>query len=193
MKWRYNKLVHQQSWTSVYSSTPDSKVHGANMGTIWGRQDPDGSHFGPINFAIWDPSGNSILEKTTEHIVYYLSLWHPRAIIFMQMDKNGNKIYMWFHLRWRLLRWLSFSHVTLNDISLHYKEYAQNTLNIYLTPALGTSMYVCWFFFTIIHFSYYTYHLFFAIFVFNILTNIFSTLCPNENWLYMLHVLWSVL
>ena len=25
---------------------PDSKVHGANMGPIWGRQDPDGPHVG---------------------------------------------------------------------------------------------------------------------------------------------------
>ena len=33
---------------------PDSKVHGANMGPIWGRQDPGGPHVGPVNFAIWD-------------------------------------------------------------------------------------------------------------------------------------------
>ena len=26
---------------------------GANMGTIWGRQDPGGPHVGPMNFAIW--------------------------------------------------------------------------------------------------------------------------------------------
>ena len=32
----------------------DSKVHGANMGPISGRQDPGGPHVGPINFAIWD-------------------------------------------------------------------------------------------------------------------------------------------
>ena len=31
---------------------PDSKVHGANMGPIWGRQDPGGPHVGPTNFAI---------------------------------------------------------------------------------------------------------------------------------------------
>ena len=31
---------------------PDSKVHGANMGPIWGRQDPGGPHVGPMNFAI---------------------------------------------------------------------------------------------------------------------------------------------
>ena len=33
---------------------PDSKVRGANMGPIWGRQDPGGPHVGPMNFAIWD-------------------------------------------------------------------------------------------------------------------------------------------
>ena len=33
---------------------PDSKVHGANMGPIWGWQDPDGPHVGPMNFGIWD-------------------------------------------------------------------------------------------------------------------------------------------
>ena len=32
---------------------PDSKVHGANMGPIWGRQDPGGPHVGLMNFAIW--------------------------------------------------------------------------------------------------------------------------------------------
>ena len=32
---------------------PNSKAHGANMGPIWGQQDPGGPHVGPINFAIW--------------------------------------------------------------------------------------------------------------------------------------------
>ena len=39
---------------SSYGIAPDSKVHGANMGPIWGRQDPDGPHVGPMNLAIWD-------------------------------------------------------------------------------------------------------------------------------------------
>ena len=38
---------------SICISSPDSKVHGANMGPIWGRQDPGGPHVGPMNFAIW--------------------------------------------------------------------------------------------------------------------------------------------
>ena len=33
---------------------PDSKVHGANMGPIWGRQDPGGPQAGHVNFAAWD-------------------------------------------------------------------------------------------------------------------------------------------
>ena len=31
---------------------PESKTDGANMGPIWGRQDPVGPHVGPMNFAI---------------------------------------------------------------------------------------------------------------------------------------------
>ena len=32
---------------------PNSKVHGANMGPIWGQQDPGGPHVDPMNFATW--------------------------------------------------------------------------------------------------------------------------------------------
>ena len=32
---------------------PDRKVHGANMGPIWGWQDPGGPHVCPMNIAIW--------------------------------------------------------------------------------------------------------------------------------------------
>ena len=40
----------KQGWFSWLD--PDNKVHGANMGPIWGRQDPGGPHVGPMNFAI---------------------------------------------------------------------------------------------------------------------------------------------
>ena len=33
---------------------PDSKVHGANMRSIWGRQGPGGPNVGPMNFATWE-------------------------------------------------------------------------------------------------------------------------------------------
>ena len=59
----YNEIVpsicHGQKIDTVMSLTrwidyqimshtdPDRKVHGANMGSIWGRQDPGGPHVGP--------------------------------------------------------------------------------------------------------------------------------------------------
>ena len=37
-----------------YWNTPDSKVHGANMGHAWVLSVPDGPHVGPMNLAIRD-------------------------------------------------------------------------------------------------------------------------------------------
>ena len=34
------------------NTSPDSKVQGANMGPIWGRQDPGGPHVGPMDLVI---------------------------------------------------------------------------------------------------------------------------------------------
>ena len=47
----------QKAWLGFEDHNPDSKVHGANMGPIWGRQDPGGPHVGPMNFAVreWLP------------------------------------------------------------------------------------------------------------------------------------------
>ena len=39
--------------TKFVSVLPDSKVHGANMGPTWVRQDPGGPHVGLMNLAIW--------------------------------------------------------------------------------------------------------------------------------------------
>ena len=45
-------LGHRPSaWYII--DNPDIKVHEANMGPIWGRQDPGGPHVGPMNLAIW--------------------------------------------------------------------------------------------------------------------------------------------
>ena len=35
---------------------PDSKVHVANTGPVWGWPDPGGPHVGPMKFSIWDAS-----------------------------------------------------------------------------------------------------------------------------------------
>ena len=52
INWRISRLLQMKpQWLWDY---PDSKVHGANVGPTWGRQDPDGPHVGPMNFAIWE-------------------------------------------------------------------------------------------------------------------------------------------
>ena len=46
------KPIFTSQW-QAYNS-PDSKVHGVNMGLIWGRQDA-GPHVGPMKNLIWEP------------------------------------------------------------------------------------------------------------------------------------------
>ena len=48
----YMQQLH--GWHCTNDSNPDNKVHGANMGPIWGRQGPGGPLVGPMNFAIWE-------------------------------------------------------------------------------------------------------------------------------------------
>ena len=40
----------------------DNKVHGTNMGPIWGRQGPGGPHVGPMNLAIWVAASKLLLK-----------------------------------------------------------------------------------------------------------------------------------
>ena len=53
---------------------PHSKVRGANMGPIWGRQGPGGPHVGPKNLAIWELQLNSLAPGKFE--------WYFRYVIF---------------------------------------------------------------------------------------------------------------
>ena len=60
---------------------PDSKVHGANMGPIWGQQDPGGPHvapwtllsgivFGPFMWFIY-PHFSQLFQKNTIVCIFY--------------------------------------------------------------------------------------------------------------------------
>ena len=40
--------------TNVSLNNPDSKVHGANMGPTWGRQNPGGPIVGHVNLVLWE-------------------------------------------------------------------------------------------------------------------------------------------
>ena len=57
---------------------PDSKVHGANMGPIWGWQDPDWPHIGPINLAVWD-----FIESTRHNFRWDLLLENNASLIII--------------------------------------------------------------------------------------------------------------
>ena len=64
--WNVSKVL-------LHYINPDSKGHGANMGHIWDRQDPDGPRVGLMNFAIWEGTHN------TEQLyirVYCIIAWH---------------------------------------------------------------------------------------------------------------------
>ena len=50
---RHNQASKGSNYILRTQAPPDSKVHGANMGSICGRQDPGGPHVGPMNFVIW--------------------------------------------------------------------------------------------------------------------------------------------
>ena len=44
-------------WVILENASPDSKVHGANIGLTWVLSAPYVPHAGPMNLAIWDLKG----------------------------------------------------------------------------------------------------------------------------------------
>ena len=50
---KYSRLSSSHSNQLLIFPHPDSKVHGAIMGPVRGRQDPDEPHVGPMIIAIW--------------------------------------------------------------------------------------------------------------------------------------------
>ena len=73
LRWNW-RLSHMKSiWNLIFITSHKIcfKVRGANMGHVWGRQDPGGSHVGPINFAMWDML-HYMRTKTNLTLVYSL-------------------------------------------------------------------------------------------------------------------------
>ena len=86
--WHFNSCVcREYILPNMYLriTIPDNKAHGANMGPIWGRQDPSGPHVGSMNFALWDDlnkssHGDTSLKISVDGIwLYDFNAWHlPR-------------------------------------------------------------------------------------------------------------------
>ena len=48
-----NTMATDFIWNQGINSSLIARFMGANMGPIWGRQDPSGPHVGPMNIAVW--------------------------------------------------------------------------------------------------------------------------------------------
>ena len=71
------EIIHTRSSVFALKGNPHSKVHGAVMGPIWGRQGPGGPHVGPLNLL----SGKLHLVKTG-HINGFLSTTTIQSHLF---------------------------------------------------------------------------------------------------------------
>ena len=63
-------LTYIDSWVGTRHDVPDSKVPGAKMGPIWGRQDPGGPHVGPMNLVIY-------IWGVYQEFLMFWSVWFP--------------------------------------------------------------------------------------------------------------------
>ena len=84
--WRVNDSPHYWELTRSHLH-PDNKVHGANMGPIWGRQDPGGPHVDPMNFAIW-----------AVQVMAWCQTWYkplPEPMITQSTDIYESPILIW--------------------------------------------------------------------------------------------------
>ena len=92
---------------------PDSKVHVANMGTIWGRQDPGGPHVGHMNLAIRDISpmgtryaGSVVSAKPDQSfIIVMVFCMHYRVVYGRDISRLYIFIYR-FPNTWWFKQWL---------------------------------------------------------------------------------------
>ena len=82
-RFHYGIIVMRSSALRITS--PDRTVHGANMGPIWGRQDPGGPHVGTMNFVIW------VCSCIQSNIQYFAKLCRflcYKTGMYCMVDKN---------------------------------------------------------------------------------------------------------
>ena len=112
---------------------PNSKVHGANMGPIWGRQDPGGLHVGPMNFALWEcyvPDRRCWRKTEKTCRTSKLNMWSHNIIfpvnerlhgysINKPVIKNRLQNRYWYGLTW-VIAWIrSYTHYTGMKLHIH--------------------------------------------------------------------------
>ena len=71
----------------------DSKVHGANMGPICGRQDPGGPHVSPMNFVIWVKNFGGIMTLQLIVVWWHLILSHFLKHYWIIVNETWRHLY----------------------------------------------------------------------------------------------------
>ena len=79
-------IIVKHWFTKLGINIPDSKVHGANMGHTWGRQDPGGPHVGHMNFAIWGNLSSALVISSEWASERYID----STAVHMTSQVNGN-------------------------------------------------------------------------------------------------------
>ena len=74
---------------------PDSKDHGANMGPIWGRQDPGGPYVGPMNCAIWAAHGGAASKKSFGHYQQNIMLGFFADLFYSEPCQSTKDAFVW--------------------------------------------------------------------------------------------------
>ena len=92
--WGYGILFLNKSCSCVVNVAPDNKVHGANVGPSWGRQDPGGPHVSHMNLAIWG-NMNCIIFKYSymEHALIDTSTIREQILLHLlnyEYDNNDD-------------------------------------------------------------------------------------------------------
>ena len=110
--WQHYDLLMSPTLDNTVDINSDNKFHGANMGPIWGRQDPGGPHVGPMNFAIREwfylcRRGNDSWHKYTSHV--FGSLCWESISTLMSPPSSMVMTYLWFSVevfpRFRVILW----------------------------------------------------------------------------------------
>ena len=89
--------IYNTSIKLSFRAYPVNKVNGANMGPIWDRQDPGGSHFGPINLAIWvgyEPCV-VVFNKHSLIIIPVTTNRSPAPISIQLLDNDCRCLFQW--------------------------------------------------------------------------------------------------
>ena len=126
---------------------PDSKVHGAHMRPIWGRQDPGGPRVGPMKFVIWAVLGMVLTclawQLNGTSTTYFQLILNTNASILTQKTSHDVYVYLKFHMIHNHLpvfhntRCLNHIILLLCTLQLH-KIYSDSVTEIYRSPIHAT-------------------------------------------------------